>query len=101
MSDFDKTPVPGEPTMAELHALVRRLLERVKALETSRIIETINEHEERLDTHDERFDDAEKTLLELRRANDAASMWRTAIGLKTDDTNAVVHRLAAVLLPKE
>lgn len=85
----DPTPNPDDLSPAALNRTMRRVLERLKALEAQAIIDTINEHEDRLDTHGERLDTHEQrheasekrqaaTDLRHERELTATAMWREA-----------------------
>lgn len=97
----DPTPNPDAMTPAQVNTTLRRLLERVKALEDHRIVDTINEHEDRLDTHGERLDahDARHAATEARHQKEyaATSLWREGHDKKLSAIGDGIGRLENAL----
>lgn len=106
LTDNDPTPNPDDLSPAALNKTMRRVLERLKALEAQAIIDTINEHEDRLDTHGERLDTHElrheasekrqaATDLRHEREITATAMWREASDKKLEAIYDGIGRLEA------
>lgn len=93
----DPTPNPEALTLESLNSQLQRLRNRILELERKEIGETISEHEKRLDEHDTRFVQNEERIDLLQSQWEKTQAWLSGIEKKTVDTNAVVHRIEALL----
>lgn len=99
------TPNPeAAPTLEEVWRVVadqrreiKRLTQRLSALENQDIITTINQHDDRLDTADERLDGHDGRLAHLDAVTKNTDTWMSGIKFSVDETNALVRQLLARL----
>jgi hypothetical protein len=79
-------PMPEGIELRDLWTMVVSLRRRVEAFEAERVIDTINEHDDRLDGHDTQLERLDQLAL-------ATNTWMSGIRHSVDETNRLLRAL--------